>query len=90
VAGILQADASEARFLVKLGLKRAGVADDLELSLPATELGDTGAASGAIAIGLAVRAFLRGYARGPRALVWSRSERGQTAAARVEAAPARA
>jgi 3-oxoacyl-[acyl-carrier-protein] synthase-1 len=54
--------------------------------LPCSELGDTGAASAAIAICLGARSFARSYARGPRALVCSIAERGD-ASAIVIAAP---
>ncbi len=70
-------------------LAGANAAEDLLVSLPAFELGDTGAASGAIAIALAVRSFVRRYARAPRALVCSRSERDHVAAARIEPAARR-
>ncbi|MBZ4418521.1 hypothetical protein [Myxococcus sp. RHSTA-1-4] len=50
---------------------------------PATSLGDTGAASGAIAIAAAARSFARGYARGNEVLVWSSSDSGEVASALV-------
>ncbi|MCY1047538.1 hypothetical protein OV208_39935 [Corallococcus sp. bb12-1] len=50
---------------------------------PALSLGDTGAASGAIAISAAARSFVRGYARGTEVLVWSSSDTGEVASALV-------
>lgn len=47
---------------------------------PAESFGDTGTASGVLAICLAVRAFARGYALGDQALVVMSSERGSKAA----------
>ncbi len=47
---------------------------------PATSFGETGAASACLALGLAARAFVRGYAGGPEALVCSLSDYGDTAA----------
>jgi 3-oxoacyl-[acyl-carrier-protein] synthase-1 len=46
----------------------------------APEYGDIGAASGAVSAALAVEAFQRGYARGPRALIWGASWSGLRAA----------
>jgi 3-oxoacyl-[acyl-carrier-protein] synthase I len=69
-----------------LHLRKARVAEDHALVLPATELGDTGAASGAVSLCVAVRALVRGYARAPRAVVWSRSDESHVAAALVETA----
>ena len=43
---------------------------------PANLWGDMGAAWGALGCTLAVRAWARGYARGPRALVWGSSDGG--------------
>lgn len=48
----------------------------LPLWLPALSFGETGAATGALAVCLAVRAFERGYAPGGHALVWLASENG--------------
>jgi 3-oxoacyl-[acyl-carrier-protein] synthase-1 len=47
--------------------------------LPCTSFGETGTASGALAVGLAVRAFTRGYAGGPYGLVCSVNEDGHVA-----------
>lgn len=69
-------------------LARRGMAADLMVTLPALSLGDTGAASAAVAVCLAVRAFQRGRARAGQALVLARSEREHLGVARVE--PARA
>jgi 3-oxoacyl-[acyl-carrier-protein] synthase-1 len=67
-------------------LQAASAPQHAQHNLPAIALGDTGAASGAIALCLAVRAFERGYARAPRALVWSRSDQGWLGAAVLEPA----
>jgi len=52
---------------------------------PAISLGDTGAASGAVAICVAVRAFARHYAPGDAAMVWASSESGSKGAVVVRA-----
>ncbi|MFP2930240.1 hypothetical protein ACLESO_34605, partial [Pyxidicoccus sp. 3LG] len=56
------------------------------LHTPAECLGDTGAASGLISVCAALRAFARGYAHGDQALVWSSSDSGELAAARLSRA----
>jgi 3-oxoacyl-[acyl-carrier-protein] synthase I len=48
---------------------------------PSDLWGDVGAASGALGCVLAVRSWARGYAPGPRALVWASSEAGLRGAA---------
>lgn len=48
--------------------------------MPCAELGDTGAASTAIAACLGTRSFVRGYASGRRALIGSVSSRGDASA----------
>ncbi|MCP4114958.1 MAG: beta-ketoacyl synthase [Desulfobacteraceae bacterium] len=48
---------------------------------PADSWGDVGAASGPLFAGLAVQSGLRGYAKGPRTLLWTSSEGGQRSAA---------
>jgi len=48
-------------------------------------VGDVGSATGALACLLAVRAWERGYASGPRALIWAGSDGGLRAAAVLEA-----
>jgi 3-oxoacyl-[acyl-carrier-protein] synthase I len=53
---------------------------------PATSLGDTGAASGAIGAQLAIRAFARGYAPALCGIVISASDGGSRAALRLEKA----
>jgi 3-oxoacyl-[acyl-carrier-protein] synthase I len=53
---------------------------------PADCWGDVGAASGALGCVLAVRAWARGYAQGPRALIWAGSDHGLRGAAVLEAA----
>jgi 3-oxoacyl-[acyl-carrier-protein] synthase-1 len=50
---------------------------------PADCWGDIGAASGPLFASLAVAAAQRGYAKGPRTLIWASSERGDRAAAVV-------
>lgn len=51
---------------------------------PADCWGDVGAASGPLFASLAVAAGRRGYAKGPRALLWASSEGGDRAAAVVQ------
>jgi 3-oxoacyl-[acyl-carrier-protein] synthase-1 len=53
--------------------------------IPAISFGDTGAASGVLALCLASRAFARGYATTPQTLVCSLSEDGSTGAILMEA-----
>jgi 3-oxoacyl-[acyl-carrier-protein] synthase I len=53
---------------------------------PADCWGDVGAASGPLFAVLACQAMTRGYARGPRTLVWASSEAGLRAAALIEGA----
>ncbi|NOJ81800.1 hypothetical protein HNV28_26285 [Myxococcus xanthus] len=55
--------------------------DDVQLMLPATSVGDTGAASGAVNVCVAIRALARGYARSDKVLVASSSERGHVGSA---------
>lgn len=50
---------------------------------PADCWGDVGAASGPLFVNLALSAGLRGYAKGPRTMVWASSESGERAAAVV-------
>lgn len=52
---------------------------------PADCWGDMGAASGALYVTLATQAAQRGYATGPRNLLWTSSEQGLRAAAVIEA-----
>ncbi|MCY1044802.1 hypothetical protein OV208_26035 [Corallococcus sp. bb12-1] len=56
------------------------LAERLQLMLPASSLGDTGAASGAGSVCVAARALARAYARGAQILVVSSSERGHVGA----------
>jgi len=51
---------------------------------PATSFGDTGAASGALGAGLAIRGFDRRYAPAPSAIVLSASDGGPRAALRLD------
>jgi hypothetical protein len=57
--------------------------DTAHLHVPAECLGDTGAASGLISLCAALRAFAREYAYGDHALIWSSSDSGEFAAARL-------
>jgi 3-oxoacyl-[acyl-carrier-protein] synthase-1 len=57
-----------------------------KLSHPADCAGDVGAASGALFIAIACRAFARGYAPASEALLWTSSDSGQRAACRIEKA----
>jgi 3-oxoacyl-[acyl-carrier-protein] synthase I len=54
--------------------------------MPASCWGDVGAASGALGCALAIRAWARSYASGPRALVWGSSEQGLRSAVVLEEA----
>ena len=53
------------------------------LLLPALSLGNTGAASGAVAICAAARSFVRNYAPGDNILLCSSSETGEVGAALI-------
>ena len=57
---------------------------------PAGSCGDVGAASAVLASVLAVQAWQRGYAAGPRALVWTSSWRGLRGAMVLEGEPPQA
>jgi 3-oxoacyl-[acyl-carrier-protein] synthase-1 len=46
----------------------------LPLWVPAVHFGETGAAAGLLAVCMVLRAFVRGYAPGNRALVWLASD----------------
>ena len=65
-------------------LKERKLLNSYRLVLPAIGLGDTGAASGAVSLCMAVRSFVRGYAQAPQAIVSSRSDNGELGAAMVE------
>jgi 3-oxoacyl-[acyl-carrier-protein] synthase-1 len=54
---------------------------------PADCWGDVGAASGPLFANLAIMAGLRGYAKGPRTMIWASSEKGDRAAAVVFTPP---
>lgn len=54
---------------------------------PADCWGDVGAASGPLFASLALAAAQRGYAKGPRTLIWASSDAGERAAAVIFAAP---
>jgi 3-oxoacyl-[acyl-carrier-protein] synthase I len=54
--------------------------------MPATSCGDVGAATGALTCILAAQAWARGYASGPRALLWGSSEKGLRSAVVLERA----
>jgi 3-oxoacyl-[acyl-carrier-protein] synthase-1 len=71
---------SEEFALTVLRTQKAFV-DSTRFVTPADCWGDIGAASGPLFANLAVAAALRGYAKGPRTLLWASSERGERAAA---------
>ena len=56
-----------------------------KLSHPAECLGDVGAATGGVLLGVAATGFVRGYAPGGEALLWAASDGPTRAALRVEA-----
>jgi 3-oxoacyl-[acyl-carrier-protein] synthase I len=58
--------------------------DPLDYRSPANSWGDVGAASAALFMMLACQAAARGYAKGPRTMVWASSEQGLRAAAVLE------
>jgi 3-oxoacyl-[acyl-carrier-protein] synthase I len=60
--------------------------DPTAYELPASCWGDVGAASGPLFVMLAAAAGRRGWAKGPRYLIWSGSESGRRAATVVEVA----
>jgi len=57
------------------------VSPSAPLRAPAVQLGETGAASGAISVCVAVRSLSRGYARSPLVVVTSRGDDGDVGAA---------
>lgn len=65
---------------VRLGDRLGNTA---RLMLPCVALGDVGAASGAVGVCIAARAFARRYATGERALVLSSAEHGDVGAIQV-------
>jgi 3-oxoacyl-[acyl-carrier-protein] synthase I len=65
-------------------LRLGGLMRTTDYLTPAGSWGDVGAASGALLGVLAIRAWARGYAAGPRALLWCSSEGGLRAAALIE------
>ncbi|RYZ17004.1 MAG: hypothetical protein EOO70_03090 [Myxococcaceae bacterium] len=67
-----------ANTLVRLG--QAGLPRDFRQWSTATSFGELGAATGAVATCLGVRAFVRGYANTPHALVWLESDGGDRGA----------
>jgi 3-oxoacyl-[acyl-carrier-protein] synthase-1 len=71
-----------ARLLLDAQLNR-----DAPLILPAACIGDVGAASGAVAVGVAVRAFARNYASSDRALVLCSSDHGDVGAILLRKTP---
>lgn len=60
---------------------QSALIDVTRFTTPADCCGDIGAASGPLFAALAIAAGLRGYAKGPRTLIWASSERGERAAA---------
>jgi 3-oxoacyl-[acyl-carrier-protein] synthase-1 len=77
---------SEEFALTVLRTQKAFV-DSTQFVTPADCWGDVGAASGPLFANLAVAAGQRGYAKGPRTLIWASSERGDRAAAVVFTPP---
>ncbi|WNG36794.1 hypothetical protein F0U61_26310 [Archangium violaceum] len=65
--------------LARLGSRLA----EARLLLPATSLGDVGAASGGVGVCIVARAFARGYARTNESIVLSLAETGRVAAIRL-------
>ncbi|NTX02420.1 hypothetical protein [Myxococcus sp. CA040A] len=55
------------------------------LLIPCTSLGDVGAASGAVGVCMATRAFARKYASGEHTVIVSSAEHGEVGAIRVTA-----
>jgi 3-oxoacyl-[acyl-carrier-protein] synthase-1 len=72
-----------------VALKLGARFDDLLYVCPASSWGDMGAASIPLFVMLACQAAARGYAPGPRTLVWASSEQGTRGAVLVEADGAR-
>mgnify|MGYP005725361191 CR=1 FL=1 len=68
--------------LTKLMASFSDLSDAL-IEYPAVSFGDTGAASGALAICLAIRAFVRKYAPSNKAIIISASDKGERAALRL-------
>ncbi len=66
-------------------LRAEHVIPDLPAWFPAISFGDTGAASGAVGLCVAARAFARRYAPGGTGVVWLSSESGAKAAIVVQA-----
>ena len=66
-----------------------GFVDPTEFVAPADCWGDVGAASGPLFVMLAAMAARKGYAKGPRTLLWTSSEGGERSAALFEAASVR-
>lgn len=60
---------------------QAGFVSHHDFLTPVDCWGDVGAASGPLFVNLAVQSGLRGYAKGPRTLLWTSSESGQRSAA---------
>jgi len=61
------------------------IGDRTRTILPCSSVGDIGAASSLLGVGIAARSFARGYASGSRALVSSSSEHGDVGAILVRA-----
>jgi 3-oxoacyl-[acyl-carrier-protein] synthase-1 len=68
-------------YLYALMRTQAALVKNQNFAAPAECLGDCGAASGPVFASLALESGKRGYALGPRALMWAGSEGGQRAAA---------
>ncbi len=69
--------------LVLAKLQRNHDVSKLEVNVPASSIGDTGAASGAISICAAVRHLARSYTQEREILVWSSSDSGEVASALI-------
>ena len=67
-----------------VALRRSDAFRTGKLELAAHSWGDVGAAAGALGCVLAVRAWARDYAHGPRALVWGSSDGGLRSAVLLE------
>jgi 3-oxoacyl-[acyl-carrier-protein] synthase-1 len=64
------------------------LSESVRMVLPAASLGETGAASGLVALCAAVRSFVRGYGHAGQALISSSSEHGHVGALHLARAAA--
>ena len=65
-------------------MREAQLTGDPAFITPVDSCGDVGAASGPLNCALAIEAWRRAYAPGPRALVWGSSDGGRRAATILE------